>query len=170
MWELIKDGSFYTMLQEVFVVLEALHSQGKEVEKGERFLYKGILLSKIPSDVYVRLCYARFTQTSNEDERFYFANCALRVFKRSLRLRARFHDVYSAMVPYRVKHYRAKYETLYGPEITQELTDNLSKKMSSLDRSVIERRNESIRNAARIRRAIQETSDQVQQPSVSYPQ
>lgn len=170
MWELIKDGSFYTMLQEVFVVLEALHSQGKEVEKGERFLYKGILLSKIPSDVYVRLCYARFTQTSDEDERFYFANCALRVFKRSLHLRVKFHDAYSAMLPYYVKHYRAKYETLYGPEITKELTDNLSKKMSSLSKDVILKRNAAIRNAARIRRAIQETSDQAQQPSVSCPQ
>ena len=60
------------------------------------------------------------------------------------KLRKTYAESYKQLIPYYVKHYRAKYETLYGEEITELLTKNLSKKMSSLPRATIIARNAAI--------------------------
>lgn len=144
MWDLIKDGSFFTMLQEAFMILDKFPPERLRADY-ERLLYKGISI-RLPIEFYYRLCLARFNQTVSKDEKYYFANCAIRAYKKSKfsKLRKTYAESYKQLIPYYVKHYRAKYETLYGEEITELLTKNLSKKMSSLPRATIIARNAAI--------------------------
>lgn len=148
LWNKVIDEeiSFYILLEHVFIILEKIQELPVDYSQYEKFLYKGISV-KIPIEVYYKLCANRFSQTSVEDEKYYFANCAIRAFNKAKFKPLR--DKYSieSFKKYFIKNYRAKYETLYGEEISSHMKTNLKNKMSSLDEDTIKSRNKSIQSA-----------------------
>ena len=149
LWNKIIDGkneNFFIMLEHAFVVLDKLRSLEIDYSHYEKFLYKGISL-KVPSEVYFKLCAARFHQTTNDDEKKYFANCALRTYNKTKFKKLREKYNIEEFEKYKIKNYRAKYETLYGEENSKIMKDNLKNKMSSLSKDIIKKRNASIQQA-----------------------
>lgn len=148
LWDKVinEDINFYILLERVFVVLEKIQELPIDYSHYEKFLYKGISV-KVPIEVYYKLCTSRFSQTLIEDEKYYFANCAIRAFNKSKFRHLRSKYSIEDYKRYFIKNYRAKYETLYGEEISSYMKANLKNKMSSLDKDTIENRNKSIRSA-----------------------
>ncbi len=134
--------NFYILLEHIFKVLEILKNNNIPSSlKHEKFLYKGISII-IPVEIYFVLCSIRFRQTFIEDEKYYFANCAIRAYNKHNKILSKYSV--DEFEDYKVKNYRAKYETLYGEEISQQMRSNLKQKMSSIDRNIINKRNLSI--------------------------
>ena len=134
--------NFYILLEHIFKVLEILKNNNIPSSlKHEKFLYKGISII-IPVEIYFVLCSIRFRQTFIEDEKYYFANCAIRAYNKHNKILSKYSV--NEFEDYKVKNYRAKYETLYGEEISQQMRSNLKQKMSSIDRNIIDKRNLSI--------------------------
>ena len=134
--------NFYILLEHIFKVLEILKNNNIPSSlKHEKFLYKGISII-IPVEIYFVLCSIRFRQTFIEDEKYYFANCAIRAYNKHNKILSKYSV--DEFEDYKVKNYRAKYETLYGEEISQQMKSNLKQKMSSIDRNIIDKRNLSI--------------------------
>lgn len=134
--------NFYILLEHIFKVLEILKNNNIPSSlKHEKFLYKGISII-IPVEIYFVLCSIRFRQTFIEDEKYYFANCAIRAYNKHNKILSKYSV--DEFEDYKVKNYRAKYETLYGEEISQQMRSNLKQKMSSIDRNIIDKRNLSI--------------------------
>lgn len=134
--------NFYILLEHIFKVLEILKNNNIPSSlKHEKFLYKGISII-IPVEIYFVLCSIRFRQTFIEDEKYYFANCAIRAYNKHNKILNKYSV--DEFEDYKVKNYRAKYETLYGEEISQQMRSNLKQKMSSIDRNIIDKRNLSI--------------------------
>lgn len=134
--------NFYILLEHIFKVLEILKNNNIPSSlKHEKFLYKGISIV-IPVEIYFVLCSIRFRQTFIEDEKYYFANCAIRAYNKHNKILSKYNI--DEFEDYKVKNYRAKYETLYGEEISQQMRSNLKQKMSSIDRNIIDKRNLSI--------------------------
>lgn len=148
LWDKIidEDINFYILLEHVFVVLEKIQGLPIDYSHYEKFLYKGISI-KVPIEVYYKLCVSRFKQTSVEDEKYYFANCAMRAFNKTKFKHLRSKYSIEDFKKYSVKNYRAKYETLYGEEISSHMKNNLKIKMSSLSKDTIKSRNKSIQSA-----------------------
>ena len=74
--------NFYILLEHIFKVLEILKNNNIPSSlKHEKFLYKGISII-IPVEIYFVLCSIRFRQTFIEDEKYYFANCAIRAYNK----------------------------------------------------------------------------------------
>lgn len=141
-----KNTNFFIMLEHSFVVLEKIQRLPVDYSHYENFLYKGISL-KVPIEVYYKLCVSRFKQTSVEDEKYYFANCAIRAYNKTKFKKLREKYNIKEFEKYKVKNYRAKYETLYGEENSKIMKDNLKNKMSSLSEDIIKKRNASIQQA-----------------------
>ena len=144
-----KNINFFIELEHVFFILEKLQPMQPDISYHyESFLYKGISI-KVPIEVYYKLCILRFEQTNIEDEKYYFANCAMRAFNKTKfkKLRDIYNDKNETLKKYFVKNYRAKYDTLYGEENASNMKNNLKEKMSSLDEDIILKRNEAIRVA-----------------------
>ena len=134
--------NFYILLEHIFKVLEILKNNNIPSSlKHEKFLYKGISII-IPVEIYFVLCSIRFRQTFIEDEKYYFANCAIRAYNKHNKILSKYSV--DEFEDYKVKNYRAKYETLYGEEISQQMRSNLKQKMSSINRNIIDKRNLSI--------------------------
>ena len=134
--------NFYILLEHIFKVLEILKNNNIPSSlKHEKFLYKGISII-IPVEIYFVLCSIRFRQTFIEDEKYYFANCAIRAYNKHNKILSKYSI--DEFEDYKVKNYRAKYETLYGEEMSQQMRSNLKQKMSSIDRNIIDKRNLSI--------------------------
>ena len=134
--------NFYILLEHIFKVLEILKNNNIPSSlKHEKFLYKGISII-IPVEIYFVLCSIRFRQTFIKDEKYYFANCAIRAYNKHNKILSKYSV--DEFEDYKVKNYRAKYETLYGEEISQQMRSNLKQKMSSIDRNIIDKRNLSI--------------------------
>ena len=88
-----KNINFFIELEHVFFILEKLQPMQPDISYHyESFLYKGISI-KVPIEVYYKLCILRFEQTNIGDEKYYFANCAMRAFNKTKFKKLR--DVYN---------------------------------------------------------------------------
>lgn len=106
----------------------------------------------VPLDIYFKLCVLLAKDLNNvSDKTYYYSKAKLIYEKKQFSIfRKKFASDYSESKKWFKKGCRPRYKTFYGDSLSYLMRLNLSKKMSSLDESTIDRRNKSISRAMRL--------------------
>lgn len=100
----------------------------------------------VPLNIYFKLCITLANSLDNILDKTYYYSKAKTMYeqKQFSQFRSLFAVDYETAKKWYKKGCRPRYETFYGKDLAYLMHLNLSKKMSSLDRTTIEKRNKSI--------------------------